>query len=192
MKNWFKQRKKGLLRLFYCYAIVLPLITILFTSFAIILVFNSIEESIEESEQTFITLMYHEGIGAAIIRENKPEDPNPQIIDIPSVEINRETFNTTTTYYFSVYLINMTNDYHNIWMKVYIPKVVYDSFGSITAIWTAINNKGQEESGIFTKQDFEPATRPFTGYIASVNYDFERVVWRILYTGPITVKVVLI
>lgn len=183
-KNWFKQHKK---KFFYCYAVIMPLIAILFTSFSSMLLLNDVEES----KRTFITLMYHEGIGAALIRENEPIDPNPEVIDIPSAEINRESINTTTIYYFSIYLVNMTNDYYNIWLKVYVPKIVYDSFGSIKVTWTAINNKGREEIGIFLKQDFKPANRPFTGYIASVNNEFEDVVWRTLYTGPITVKVVL-
>ena len=165
----------------------MPLVAILFVSFSSILLFNNIEES----KRTFITQMYHEGIGAAIVKLDSPRDPTPEIINIPPIAPIHNNVNGSYTYYFSANFVNMTNNQHDLWIKVYIPKLVYNTFHNIKATWTGINNKNEKQSGVFIKSDFQPAERPFTGYIAAVNNDFERVVWRALYTGPISVTVVL-
>lgn len=184
MKKWFNKHKRNL---FIGYAIVVPMVTLLVSS----VFFVALLSDIEESERTFVSQMYHEGIGAAIVKLDSPDDQTPEIIEIPSVAPIHNNVNGSYVYYFSANFVNMTNNPHDLWIKVYIPKIVYEAFPNIRAIWTGINNKNEEQSGVFVKSDFQPATRPFTGYLAGVSDDFERVVWRSLYTGPIKVTVEL-
>jgi hypothetical protein len=197
VQNNIKSKKERYKELFKQYQ---PTISMVVSVVAITLVLINMVAcnlQMEDYKHNMMTQLQYEGIAVSIIREAEPNDNSPEIIDIPEIrapskQINEAGLIVSWTYHFSVDLVNMTSSYFNIWLKIYIPNVVYDHFDTIRAVWTAINNKLEEETGNVDKSDFVDVQSPVSGFLASVNTEFEIVVWRNLYTGPVKVDIELI